>query len=119
MIRRPPRSTLFPYTTLFRSVRRALSGEQTSFEGRLDYRSSGPRWVRATYLPDFDDQQRVRGFVALVTDISEEKLAEERRFEEARVKEGLARVGETLISDLDLESMFKRLTDEATALCRA
>src|SRR2546430_9945364 len=24
MIRRPPRSTLFPYTTLFRSVRRAL-----------------------------------------------------------------------------------------------
>src|SRR3712207_7240386 len=28
MIRRPPRSTLFPYTTLFRSVRRgALDGE--------------------------------------------------------------------------------------------
>src|SRR2546430_4180352 len=26
MIRRPPRSTLFPYTTLFRSVRRWLSG---------------------------------------------------------------------------------------------
>src|SRR2546430_4581272 len=27
MIRRPPRSTLFPYTTLFRSKRRACSGE--------------------------------------------------------------------------------------------
>src|SRR3989442_11426216 len=27
MIRRPPRSTLFPYTTLFRSVRVALGGE--------------------------------------------------------------------------------------------
>src|SRR3712207_7075492 len=26
MIRRPPRSTLFPYTTLFRSVRLLLSG---------------------------------------------------------------------------------------------
>src|SRR2546427_8550037 len=26
MIRRPPRSTLFPYTTLFRSRRRAVSG---------------------------------------------------------------------------------------------
>src|SRR5256885_5288527 len=26
MIRRPPRSTLFPYTTLFRSHRRALAG---------------------------------------------------------------------------------------------
>src|SRR5437588_5781770 len=27
MIRRPPRSTLFPYTTLFRSSRRACRGE--------------------------------------------------------------------------------------------
>src|SRR3712207_8696066 len=26
MIRRPPRSTLFPYTTLFRSLQRLLSG---------------------------------------------------------------------------------------------
>src|SRR6266536_2218278 len=28
MIRRPPRSTLFPYTTLFRSPRRSRPGEQ-------------------------------------------------------------------------------------------
>src|SRR5256885_10896389 len=27
MIRRPPRSTLFPYTTLFRSVRRMVLGD--------------------------------------------------------------------------------------------
>src|SRR5687767_15472994 len=27
MIRRPPRSTLFPYTTLFRSVRRGLAAK--------------------------------------------------------------------------------------------
>src|SRR3712207_8349047 len=28
MIRRPPRSTLFPYTTLFRSVRHEVAGEE-------------------------------------------------------------------------------------------
>src|SRR5256885_10048204 len=28
MIRRPPRSTLFPYTTLFRSVEQTLTGAQ-------------------------------------------------------------------------------------------
>src|SRR2546426_8482114 len=42
MIRRPPRSTLFPYTTLFRSVRepgrfpgmpRGKSGSRTAFRG--------------------------------------------------------------------------------------
>src|SRR2546430_4327807 len=29
MIRRPPRSTLFPYTTLFRSIRRFLISEES------------------------------------------------------------------------------------------
>src|SRR2546430_11977860 len=40
MIRRPPRSTLFPYTTLFRSVRigRRLA-EQHRVEGRIAFRA--------------------------------------------------------------------------------
>src|SRR3712207_7425156 len=33
MIRRPPRSTLFPYTTLFRSEHRVLQGEQPVASG--------------------------------------------------------------------------------------
>src|SRR5260370_38581596 len=33
MIRRPPRSTLFPYTTLFRSVRVAFLGDQIGHLG--------------------------------------------------------------------------------------
>src|SRR2546430_5510343 len=42
MIRRPPRSTLFPYTTLFRSLRRALRGiaadRALAFRRRRDHR---------------------------------------------------------------------------------
>src|SRR5437588_9649494 len=40
MIRRPPRSTLFPYTTLFRSVRRGESVRVgcSAVERRLDQR---------------------------------------------------------------------------------
>src|SRR5574342_831349 len=34
MIRRPPRSTLFPYTTLFRSVRKAAERNQLLAENR-------------------------------------------------------------------------------------
>src|SRR5258708_28457716 len=44
MIRRPPRSTLFPYTTLFRSESRRQVGER--FHGRLvppAYRLMQPR----------------------------------------------------------------------------
>src|SRR3712207_8555753 len=40
MIRRPPRSTLFPYTTLFRSLLSLLHGDQALFghlvEGKVD-----------------------------------------------------------------------------------
>src|SRR5256884_9698863 len=48
MIRRPPRSTLFPYTTLFRSVRdaRGTVTLRTSF-GAIDA-SNIPKGIRAT-----------------------------------------------------------------------
>src|SRR3712207_7079709 len=42
MIRRPPRSTLFPYTTLFRSQRRERE-LASAFEPRERERRSGPR----------------------------------------------------------------------------
>src|SRR5947209_20225031 len=43
MIRRPPRSTLFPYTTLFRSGRRGRRGRPPSAAGRRAW----PRAPRA------------------------------------------------------------------------
>src|SRR5437867_8517574 len=36
MVRRPPRSTLFPYTTLFRSLRRAVRNLGVLLDGRGD-----------------------------------------------------------------------------------
>src|SRR5258707_3109301 len=37
MIRRPPRSTLFPYTTLFRSITAVISGWSTSTSTRTGW----------------------------------------------------------------------------------
>src|SRR5258708_40306968 len=39
MIRRPPRSTLFPYTTLFRSFRRRAAGNLFRAKRRLDVKA--------------------------------------------------------------------------------
>src|SRR2546425_7249871 len=50
MIRRPPRSTLFPYTTLFRSARREPRGALL----RLPPQDRDPRLV--VRRPDIDDQ---------------------------------------------------------------
>src|SRR2546422_7377808 len=46
MIRRPPRSTLFPYTTLFRSPGRARRWRQHALDARADLRVL-PRPARA------------------------------------------------------------------------
>src|SRR4051812_49512654 len=45
MIRRPPRSTLFPYTTLFRSVSAASHGSELRLGYRYPWRS-GRWWLR-------------------------------------------------------------------------
>src|SRR3712207_8365636 len=42
MIRRPPRSTLFPYTTLFRSHGRALGGQAVEVLGQEVRHPDGP-----------------------------------------------------------------------------
>src|SRR3712207_8190587 len=43
MIRRPPRSTLFPYTTLFRSVTREIVEKAGADLGGAHGRNIGPR----------------------------------------------------------------------------
>src|SRR5256885_15754989 len=47
MIRRPPRSTLFPYTTLFRSLLREVAAAVTRFDAEL-----------AALVTDMDDTLR-------------------------------------------------------------
>src|SRR5256885_7541154 len=48
MIRRPPRSTLFPYTTLFRSVTRARTGRLHTAHGVIETPVFMPVGTQAT-----------------------------------------------------------------------
>src|SRR5438445_7202302 len=51
MIRRPPRSTLFPYTTLFRSLRDLLGDRLSTAASVLDHHGHGES-NHVTYPPD-------------------------------------------------------------------
>src|SRR5258708_37307896 len=56
MIRRPPRSTLFPYTTLFRSLGRAVALER---DGRLNPGELGEPLRELERVPAFHDHVRI------------------------------------------------------------
>src|SRR3712207_8637001 len=58
MIRRPPRSTLFPYTTLFRSFR---EGVQADPEGAFAAHGLGPSQQVALMSGDVDTLRRLAG----------------------------------------------------------
>jgi PAS domain S-box-containing protein len=68
----------------------ALSGAPTKFDALVPYALGGTRWVEGTYVPDLAADGRVRGCVALITDISERRSFEV-------VKEGVARRAELLV----------------------
>src|SRR2546430_4299259 len=61
MIRRPPRSTLFPYTTLFRSLEEALRAEPDQQDGtlRATHFEALSRLNRRAHLPIEGDEHVV------------------------------------------------------------
>ncbi len=66
------------YAPIEPHVRRALAGEQVTYESHVHFRNGGWRTIRATYVPDVAPSGDVQGFVALVEDISAQVRATER-----------------------------------------
>src|SRR3712207_6851955 len=66
MIRRPPRSTLFPYTTLFRSMDSVAAGEDSQRHERFDVIGFGVNALDLTGIidgfPEPDRKYPMHGF---------------------------------------------------------
>jgi PAS domain S-box-containing protein len=65
------------YLTIRPQIEAVLSGQEVTFESKLPLQDAGNRYIRATYVPQFGEQGEVEGFVALISDISARKQAEE------------------------------------------
>jgi len=65
------------YETIRPYVERVLAGQEVEYETEIDFFGAGCRWISAKYRPTRDAEGSVDGWVAVVTDISEHKAAEE------------------------------------------
>ncbi|MEH1774744.1 MAG: PAS domain S-box protein [Nostoc sp.] len=64
------------YQSILPYVETVLSGEQVTYETQLPHKDGTNHYVNVTYIPQFSQQGKVAGFVALITDITLHKLAE-------------------------------------------
>lgn len=66
------------YANILPKLKHVLAGEQTRFEGLLDYGSGGVRYVVADYIPHVNDQKQTLGFFVVVNDITERVQSEKK-----------------------------------------
>lgn len=65
------------YQTISRHVDAALNGEIVKYETRIPYKDGGERYVSASYVPDVQNNGKVKGFFSLVQDMTDRRRAEE------------------------------------------
>ena len=58
-------------------VEKTLAGQSVTFDATVTYPNVGVRHLLIAYVPDFDDNGKIRGFVAIINDITERVRAEE------------------------------------------
>lgn len=87
---------------------RALAGEAVQFTRLVEDMPQGPRWLRTSYVPDFDDSGQVQGVYTVTIDVHELTEAQQ------RLQRSVERDG--LTDALSRRTMMERL-DAAAASC--
>jgi PAS domain S-box-containing protein len=64
------------YQTIEGYVKAALSGQEVTYESIVPYKDGGTRYINGNCLPHFGEQGEVKGYIALISDISSRKRAE-------------------------------------------
>jgi PAS domain S-box-containing protein len=65
------------FQPLQQDYRRVLAGEKVHYEREMHLPGIGNRWIAGTYTPTFDAKKSVSGWVAVISDTTERKRAEE------------------------------------------
>lgn len=64
------------YDAIRPHIERVLTGKRVEFEAQLAYQGSGPRWIRAAYVPTYSGGTSPDGWVGVIIDIDQQKQFE-------------------------------------------
>ena len=78
------------YESLRPYIEAVLSGEEVTYETKVSDKDGASRYVEVSYVPLFNKEKAVEGFVALINDIRDRKKAEQER-EQLLLREKAAR----------------------------
>jgi PAS domain S-box-containing protein len=104
------------YQEILPHIRSALAGQEVLFHTCVEYKGAGPRWVEARYVPRFDQEGRVLGFFAMVTDVTEQKQTEQLLQSQAKDLRETINDLRRLEADLRESEERLRLATEAAAI---
>jgi PAS domain S-box-containing protein len=99
------------YETIRPYVERVLAGESLQYDTSVNYKVAGWYYLHCAYTPEIDEEGRVVGWVAVITDISDRYRLEQalRRVESGDLTdEQVERLGRAL---MQLEDTFDELID--------
>src|SRR6266516_6105177 len=96
-------------------VAQALAGHSVDYEMLASLPNGVDRFVEVSYIPDVADDGEVRGFIALVSDVSERKRVEAAREANARRNERLMRITAAIAEAVTLDRVFEAVVDQAAA----
>ena len=69
------------YYKILPYIEMALAGEEVTYQTQLSAANGNFYWINATYIPDFAADGEVKGFFAMVEDITERKAVEQMKSE--------------------------------------
>jgi PAS domain S-box-containing protein len=67
------------YESIRPYIETVLSGKQVSYETQIPFANGDTRYVHVSYVPHLHQTGEVKGFVALINEITDRKLAEQER----------------------------------------
>ncbi|MBD2681670.1 MULTISPECIES: PAS domain S-box protein [Nostoc] len=89
-----------------------ISGSNYKHEHRFCHKNGAIVWVICQALPEFAEDGEIKGYIGMITDITERKLAEEALRESAERERAIAQVIQRMRQTLDLETIFAATTQE-------